>query len=124
MRDIDCNALLVRDGDRTGIITGMNLSKAVVLKGMTIDEPVKSITQFEMVTVEPDEFVSQALLLMTKHNKRRLVVKEGDEFIGILEDINLLSFFAGNSQLVVGRIDRATTLAGTRRRRRADRRAS
>ena len=41
MRDIDCNALLVRDGDRTGIVTGMNLSKAVVLKGMTIDEPVK-----------------------------------------------------------------------------------
>ena len=110
MRDLDCNALLVRDGERTGIITGMNLSKAVILKGMTIEEPVRSITQFSMVTVEPDEFVSQALLLMTKHNKRRLVVKEGDEFIGILEDIYLLSFFAGNSQLVVGRIDRATTL--------------
>jgi CBS domain-containing protein len=110
MRDIDCNALLVRDGDRTGIVTGMNLSKAVVLKGMTIDETVKGITQFEMITVEPDDFVSQALLLMTKHNKRRLVVKQGDEFVGILEDINLLSFFAGNSQLVVGRIDRATSL--------------
>jgi CBS domain-containing protein len=111
MRDIDCNALLVRDGDRTGIVTGMNLSKAVVLKGMTIDDPVKSISQFEMVTVEPDDFVSQALLLMTKHNKRRLVVKEGENFIGILEDINLLSFFAGNSQLVVGRIDRCTNVA-------------
>jgi CBS domain-containing protein len=110
MRDIDCNALLVRDGDRTGIVTGMNLSKAVVLKGMTIDETVKGITQFEMITVEPDDFVSQALLLMTKHNKRRLVVKQGEEFVGILEDINLLSFFAGNSQLVVGRIDRATSL--------------
>jgi CBS domain-containing protein len=110
MRDIDCNALLVRDGDRTGIITGMNLSKAVVLKGMTIDEPVRGITQFEMVTVAPDDFVSHALLLMTKHNKRRLVVKAGAEFVGILEDINLLSFFAGNSQLVVGRIDRATSL--------------
>jgi CBS domain-containing protein len=110
MQSIDCNALLVREGDRTGIVTGMNLSKAVILKGMTIDEPVSSVTQFSMVTVEPDEFVSQALLLMTKHNKRRLVVKQGEEFIGILEDINLLSFFAGNSQLVVGRIDRAATL--------------
>jgi len=77
---------------------------------MTIDETVKGITQFEMITVEPDDFVSQALLLMTKHNKRRLVVNQGDEFVGILEDINLLSFFAGNSQLVVGRIDRATSL--------------
>jgi CBS domain-containing protein len=110
MRDIDCNALLVKDGERIGIVTGMNLSKAVVLKGMTIDEPVGSIAQYEMVTVAPDEFVSQALLLMTKHNKRRLVVKEGENFIGILEDINLLSFFAGNSQLVVGRIDHAATM--------------
>jgi CBS domain-containing protein len=111
MRDIDCNALLVRDGERTGIVTGMNLSKAVVLKGMTIEEPVKSLAQFDLVTVEPDEFVSQVLLLMTKYNKRRIVVKEGDLYVGILEDINVLSFFAGNSQLVVGRIDRASTLA-------------
>ncbi len=111
MRDIDCNALLVRDGDRTGVVTGMNLAKAMVLKGMTIDEPVGNIAQYELVTIEPDEFVSQALLLMTKYNKRRLVVKEGDNFVGILEDINLLSFFAGNSQLVVGRIDRAATIA-------------
>jgi CBS domain-containing protein len=88
----------------------MNLSKAVVLKGMTIEEPVKSIAQFDLVTVEPDEFVSQVLLLMTKYNKRRIVVKEGDHYVGILEDINVLSFFAGNSQLVVGRIDRASSL--------------
>jgi CBS domain-containing protein len=111
MRDIDCNALLVKDGERVGIITGMNLSKAVVLKGMSIDDPVRSIAQYDMVTVAPDDFVSQALLMMTKYNKRRLVVKDGENFIGILEDINLLSFFAGNSQLVVGRIDRASTLS-------------
>ncbi len=110
MRDIDCNALLVRDGERTGIVTGMNLAKALVLKGMTIEDPVGAIAQYELVTLSPDEFVSQALLLMTKHNKRRIVVKEGEHFVGILEDINLLSFFAGNSQLVVGRIDRAATL--------------
>ncbi len=110
MRDIDCNALLVLDGERIGIITGMNLSKAVILKGMSIDEPVRGIAQYDMVTVSPDDFVSQALLLMTKHNKRRLVVRDGETFVGILEDINLLSFFAGNSQLVVGRIDRACTL--------------
>ena len=110
MRDIDCNALLVKDGERMGIVTGMNLSKAVVLKGMSIDDAVGSIAQYEMITVAPDDFVSQALLMMTKHNKRRLVVKEGDHFVGILEDINLLSHFAGNSQIVVGRIDRAGTL--------------
>ena len=52
---------------------------------------------------------------MTKHNKRRLAVGENDVFVGVLEDIDLLSFLAGNSQLVAGRIDRA------RRRRRTSR---
>jgi CBS domain-containing protein len=110
MQSIDCNALLVRDGARTGIITGMNLAKAVLLKGMTIDEPVRSIARFDLVTVKPDDFVSHVLLVMTKHNKRRVVVKQGDAFSGIIDDTDLVGHFAGNSQLVSGRIDRAATL--------------
>jgi CBS domain-containing protein len=39
MREIDSNALLVRDGKRIGIITGMNLSKAVVLRRKSIQTP-------------------------------------------------------------------------------------
>jgi CBS domain-containing protein len=110
MQNVDCNALLVRDGERTGIVTGMNLAKAVLLKDMGVDDPVNGIAHFDMVAVAPDDFVSQALLMMTKHNKRRVVVKQGEEYLGIIEDINLLSHFAGNSQLVRGRIDRASNL--------------
>jgi CBS domain-containing protein len=110
MQSIDCNALLVRDGARTGIVTGMNLAKAVILHGMTIEEPVGRIAHFDLVAVTPDDFVSHVLLLMTKHNKRRIVVRQGDDFIGIIEDIDLLGHFAGNSQLVSGRIDRAATV--------------
>ncbi|MBB4197518.1 hypothetical protein CCR94_22365 [Rhodoblastus sphagnicola] len=110
MQTIECNALLVRDGERVGIVTGMNLAKAVLLKDMTIDEPVGSIAHFDLVAVTPDDFVSHVLLLMTKHNKRRVVVRQGDDFLGIIEDIDLLGHFAGNSQLVSSRIDRAANL--------------
>ena len=48
---------------------------------------------------------------MTKHNKRRVAVAENGEFVGVLEDIDLLSFLAGNAQLVAARIDRASTVA-------------
>lgn len=111
MKEIDSNALFVNDGARVGVITGMNLSKAVVLKRMPISEPVRSLTHFNVVTLSPDDFVSTALILMTKHNKRRLAVKQGDEYVGILEDIDVLSFIAGNSQVVAGRIDRASNFA-------------
>ncbi|MBK9083003.1 MAG: cyclic nucleotide-binding domain-containing protein [Rhizobiales bacterium] len=111
MRDINSNALFVRDGERVGVITGMNLSKAVVLNRMSIDDPVRTVTHFDIVSLSPDDFVFSALLMMTKHNKRRVAVKDGDKFVGIVEDIDVLSFLAGNSQLVAGRIDRAAGIA-------------
>jgi len=109
MREIDSNALFVRDGDRIGIITGMNLSKAVVLRRQPIETPVREFAHFDVVTLRPDDFVSTALLLMTKHNKRRVAVHDGKRYVGILEDIDLLGFLAGSAQVVAGRIDRASS---------------
>lgn len=46
---------------------------------------------------------------MTKYNKRRLAVRDGEQFVGILEDIDLLGFLASSAQVVAGRIDRASS---------------
>ncbi len=110
MRELKVNALFVRERERVGIITGMSLSKAVLLKRMPVEASVASETRFNVVSVTPDDFVSMALLKMTKHNKRRVAVIENGDYIGILEDIDLLSFLAGNSQLVAARIDRAANV--------------
>jgi CBS domain-containing protein len=109
MREIDSNALFVRDGERIGIITGMNLSKAVVLRRQPIETPVREFAHFDVVTLRPDDFVSAALVLMTKRTKRRVAVHDGERYIGILEDIDLLGFLAGSAQVVAGRIDRASS---------------
>jgi CBS domain-containing protein len=114
MSEINTNALFVRDGERVGIITGMNLSKAVVLNRMPIQAAVRPITHFDVISVAPDDFIYSALILMTKSNKRRVAVRDQGEYIGILEDIGLLGFLAGNAQLVAGRIDRATVLPDLR----------
>ena len=111
MREIDSNTLLVRDGERIGIVTGMNLSKAAVLHAMPISSPVAPFAHFDIVSVDENDFVFQALLEMTKSNKRRIVVRRGEEIAGILEDIDLLGFLAGNTQVIAGRIDRAKTKA-------------
>lgn len=111
MRDINTNAVFVRDGDRTGIITGMNLSKAVVLDRLPISAPVRGITHFDVISLSKDDFIYSALILMTKTNKRRVAVRDDSGYIGILEDIELLGFLAGNAQLIAGRIERATAAA-------------
>jgi CBS domain-containing protein len=107
MRDRDTNALYVRDHDRHGIITGMNLSKAVVLDRRTLDTTVRDLCRFDVVAVERDDFLFEALIKMTRHGKRRLAVRQNGEYVGILEDIDILGLVAGNSQLIPGRIDRA-----------------
>jgi CBS domain-containing protein len=111
MAAINSNALFVRDGERVGIVTGMNLGKAAVLKGVPIEAPVASVTHYDVISVDEDDFVSLALLQMTKHNKRRVAVARNGDYVAILEDIDLLSFLAGNSQLVAARIDRAKTIS-------------
>lgn len=110
MRERDNNALFVRDGERTGIVTGMNLSKAVVLDRRSLDTEVRTVCHFDVVCVEQQDFIFEALILMTRHSKRRLAVKANGSFIGVLEDIDILGLVAGNSQLVPGRIDRAQSI--------------
>src|SRR5918993_4716360 len=110
MRENDINALFVRDGDRLGVVTGMNLSKAVVLRRLPLETPIREVCHFDVVSVEADDFVFDALLTMTKRDKRRLAVRADGAFVGFIEDIDLLGLFAGNSQLIPGRIDRARSL--------------
>lgn len=110
MAEVDSNSLIVRDGDRIGIVTGMNLAKAVVNRKMPMTTRVGDVAHYSIITVSEDDFVFDALIAMTRHNKRRLVITRNDEPVGILEDIDILGLFAGNSQLIPGRIDRARGL--------------
>jgi CBS domain-containing protein len=111
MRETNSYALFVRDGERTGVLTRSDLVNAAIVNRQPIESPVGPLANHAVVCVAADDFVSTALLRMTKHNKRRVAVVEGGEFVGVLEDIDLLSFLAGNSQLVAQRIDRATSVA-------------
>lgn len=111
MAAADINALFVRHAAQTGVITGMNLAKAAVLRQMPLSTPVSALAHFDIVAVQADDLLLDALLAMTRHNKRRLAVRDGDTFVGFLEDIDLLGRFAGNSQLIPRRIDAARDVA-------------
>lgn len=114
MRAHQTNALLVREGPGDphpyGIVTGMNLSKAVFLGRRALDTRVGEVTHTPLVTIKADDFIASALLLMTKHVKRRLVVVDGPSYVGILHEIDLLAFLSTNSHVIAGRIELAGTL--------------
>jgi CBS domain-containing protein len=113
MRRNESYALFVRDesGEGVGLLTRSDLLDAAICDRRPIEGPVGPLAHRPIVCVAPDDLVSTALLKMTKHNKRRVAVAANGDFVGVLEDIDLLSFLAGNSQLVAGRIDRAASVA-------------
>lgn len=110
MRDTASNSLFVRDGERIGIITGMNLGRAAVLMGLPLDTKARDLAHFEIKSVDADDFIFEALIKMTRYNKRRLAITSGGAYTGVLEDIDILGLVAGNSQLIPGRIDRAHSI--------------
>ena len=110
MAESGSNVLFVQDGGRIGVVTGMNLSKAAVLRRLPLESPVRDICHFDIVAVDAEDFVFEALLLMTRHDKRRVAVRRDDEYVGFLEDIDILGLVAGNTQLIPGRIDRARSV--------------
>lgn len=110
MQDANINAAYVKTDGRIGVVTGMNLAKAVLLKRLPLDTPVREVCHFDVIEVDAEDFIFEALLLMTRHDKRRVAVRSGSEFTGFLEDIHILGLVAGNSQLIPGRIDRARSV--------------
>lgn len=108
MLDAGVDAAFVRDGERIGIVTGLKLTRALVIEGRPIETHVREIARFEVVSIEAEDRLADALLTMTRHNKRGIAVKDGDRFVGLLRDIDILGRFAGNSQLMPGRIARAS----------------
>ncbi|TCZ63573.1 DUF294 nucleotidyltransferase-like domain-containing protein [Roseicella aquatilis] len=111
MQEASINAAYVRDAGRIGVVTGMNLAKAVLLRQLPRETPVREVCHFDVIAVDAEDFIFEALLLMTRHDKRRVAVRAGGEFTGFLEDIHILGLVAGNSQLIPGRIDRARSVA-------------
>ncbi|KAA5596268.1 DUF294 nucleotidyltransferase-like domain-containing protein [Blastochloris sulfoviridis] len=111
MNERHVDAVIVHDHGQTGIATGMSLAKAVVLDRKPLETRIGDVARYDLVTVSPQDFVATALVAMTRHAKRRLVVREGETFLGFLEDLHLLGFIAGSSPVVTGRIERAGSVA-------------
>jgi len=104
------SSVLVRDGARLGIFTNTGLQRAIV-DGRALDAlPVRELATFDLVTIAPGEALFDALALMIKHQVHRLVVADGERIVGLLEQLDLLSFLSNHSYLITVQIAQAQNL--------------
>lgn len=110
MKRRNAKVILAQEGDRVGIVTDTNLREKVLMAEKSVADPVREIATYGLITIERSDFLFNALLLFTKHGVKRLVVMHGNEIVGILEQLDLLSHFANHTHLIAASIDRATSI--------------
>ncbi len=108
------SSVLVRDGARLGIFTNTGLQRAI-LDGRPLNRlAVRELATFELVTIASGAPLFDALALMIQHQVHRLVVVAGERIVGLLEQLDLLSFLSNHSYLITVQIVRAQDLAALR----------
>jgi CBS domain-containing protein len=101
--------ILVRRDGKCGIVTDADIREHVVLQRRSLDSAVGDIATYNLITVQREDFLLNALLLMTKHSIKRVVVYDETEIAGVLEQMDLISFFSNHSHLIMVQIDRANS---------------
>jgi CBS domain-containing protein len=87
MRDEDVGVVPVVDDDRViGMLTDRDITLSVVAEGKDPQSTkAEEIASSELVTVDPQQDLDEALRLMARHQVRRLpVVEEDGKLVGIL----------------------------------------
>ena len=110
MSEAGSKAIFVREGARVGVVTATGLAEAAILRRQPLEAPVGPAANFDVVACDMEASVADALVLMTKRGVRRVALRQGGAYVGVLEDVDLLAFVAGGAQLVGARIDRAASL--------------
>jgi CBS domain-containing protein len=102
----------VRNGDgyEYGIVTDSIVRRHVLFNEYDKHAPIGPIALHPIITIEADDYLFNALLSFTKHSIKRIVVTRDGEIIGILEQLDLLSYFANHTYLVAVQIRKATTV--------------
>ena len=107
----DQRALLVREGDRVGIFTGVDLTRTAVAQRRPLETPVSDLVHYGVVGIDEDSFLFEAALLMARRKVRHLVVRREDEIVGVLDAANVLSSLANQADPIGAMIERAETPA-------------
>jgi signal-transduction protein with cAMP-binding, CBS, and nucleotidyltransferase domain len=85
MRDWGVGAVLVvRDGSLHGLVTDRDLVMRAVAEARGADEPVGPLSSADLIGVDADTDVREAMRLMREHAVRRLPILEDGQVTGIV----------------------------------------
>ena len=100
MKDADAGMIpVMENGNLLGTVTDRDIALRVVAEGKDPQATtVREVATTDIVTIEPDRDLAEALQLMAKHQVRRLPVVESGRLVGVVAQADVAR--EGNEQAV------------------------
>jgi len=107
---IKAHVIIVKKDNEYSIVTDTDLRRHVLLGGVDVSDEIAKIATKGIISIDVEDFLFNALLIMTQNEIKRVVVMKNNEVFGVLEQLDLLSYFANHSHLVAVQIDKAQNI--------------
>lgn len=105
----DCLLYPAADGSLS-LVTRKTLLHALTLRGLPLTAPLAVLSPAPLIGLPLGSYLFDALLLMTRHRIKRLVVWDRQEVAGVLHLTQVLGLFSAHSHVLTLRIARADSL--------------
>ncbi len=99
---------------RTGIFTTSDLRDTLIKSVAPDSIQVSAAARFDLISVHPEAELFEALLVMLRHRVHRVLVKEGDTILGVLSQLDLMSFMSNHSHLITLQVEQARSVEDLR----------
>lgn len=111
MHSSSATCLLVKNEEGYGIVTDQDFRHYILDKEVESLELIKDIQTYPIYTIQEGELLFNILLLMTGQSIKHLpVLDEENEIVGVLELIDLLSYFSNQTHLITAQMEKAGDL--------------
>ncbi|MEH6453166.1 MAG: DUF294 nucleotidyltransferase-like domain-containing protein [Psychromonas sp.] len=87
-----------------GIITEHDLCKKVIGGGLSVDNPVSDVMSTELISLDHNAYVFEAMLIMLRYNVHHLPILKNKQPIGLIEVSDIIRYESQNSLLFVSSI--------------------
>ena len=98
------------DNDFVGIITDRDLCTKVLACGLDFETPVSEVMSTELISLDHNAYVFEAMLMMLRYNVHHLPVLRNKQPIGVLEVSDIVRYESQNSLLFVSSIFQQQTI--------------